>query len=248
MKSVRLQLLVTLLAIMTALGLFVAKGLPPSRPWDRVVQSDDLAQMRRHLFWGCDPDTNIFYGTRALHYAAGNGSAESVKLLLDARANVHIEDEDFFTPLHAAVYTRALNPTVVRMLLAAGADPAAEALGVSPLHLLLRGTFPWHTSAVPWESKVGEEDIETVVRLLIERGAPVNAQCFSGTTYGGRAEVETPLLLALISGHSAIARLLVESGADVNAGWKWPGSPLQAAEESGDWKMVELLRRHGGTE
>ena len=47
-----------------------------------------------------------------------------------------------------------------------------------------------------------------IAKLLIEKGADVNAQ-------GG--DYKTALHAASLRGHEAIARLLIEKGADVNA-------------------------------
>jgi ankyrin repeat protein len=62
-----------------------------------------------------------------------------------------------------------------------------------------------------------------VVRLLLDRGANVNAQ---GGRYG------SALQAALYGGHESVVRLLVERGADVNAQGGEYGNALQ----DGRWK------------
>ena len=54
-----------------------------------------------------------------LHFAARDGYADVVKLLLDADANPN--DKDSWTPLHSAGINREAR--VEQMLLAAGGDP-----------------------------------------------------------------------------------------------------------------------------
>jgi ankyrin repeat protein len=60
----------------------------------------------------------------ALHFAVAKGSAQEVKLLLDAGAQVDPRDVRGMTPLMLAVSTDRANPEIVRMLLAKGADPS----------------------------------------------------------------------------------------------------------------------------
>jgi ankyrin repeat protein len=65
-----------------------------------------------------------FGNLTALHMAAASGSAEEVKLLLDAGAPVDPRDVRGMTPLMFAVSTDRPNADIVRMLLAKGADPS----------------------------------------------------------------------------------------------------------------------------
>lgn len=70
-----------------------------------------------------------------LHYASGIGSAEAVKMLVEAGSKVDAGDKDGYTPLHiAAGYMHA---DVVKELVAAGADVEKEdKTGRSPLNLV----------------------------------------------------------------------------------------------------------------
>ncbi|KAJ7481671.1 ankyrin repeat-containing domain protein [Mycena latifolia] len=71
-----------------------------------------------------------------------------------------------------------------------------------------------------------------VVKLLIEHGADVNAQCGS-------------ILQAACSfGHEDIVKLLIEHGADVNAQGGEYGSTLQLASRAGHKDIVKLLIEH----
>jgi hypothetical protein len=56
--------------------------------------------------------------------------------------------------------------------------------------------------------------------------------------------LRTPLNLAVENGHMEVAALLLDAGADVNAGGEWY-SPLYSAILFGDRELVELLLEHG---
>ena len=58
--------------------------------------------------------------------AASGGSADLIKALLDAGADVNAKDGRGMTPLMLAVATNHQNPDVIRLLIARGADAAAQ--------------------------------------------------------------------------------------------------------------------------
>ena len=74
------------------------------------------------------------------------------------------------------------------------------------------------------------------VRLLLEKGADVNAQ---GGVYG------SALQAALSGGHDQIVQRLLEKGADVNAQGGYYGSTLQAASYQGHDQIVQRLLEKG---
>jgi len=77
---------------------------------------------------------------------------------------------------------------------------------------------------------------KVVVKLLLEKGAEVEAKCDDGWT---------PLSLAADNGHEAVAKLLLEKGAEVEAkgddGW----TPLSSAVYNGHEAVVKLLLEKG---
>ena len=100
-------------------------------------------------------------------------------------------------------------------------DPGAVAPdGFTPLHL---AAFFRHPEPV---------------RLLIERGAPVNAVAANPTLL-------QPLHSAAAGGDAECVRLLVEAGADVNARQEGGFVPLHAAAQNGDEAALELLLAAG---
>jgi hypothetical protein len=83
-----------------------------------------------------------------------------------------------------------------------------------------------------------KSDNEATVRLLLDRGADVNAQ---GGYYGNALQAA-----AQRSGNEATVRLLLDRGADVNAQGGCYGNALQAAaERSGNEATVRLLLDRG---
>ncbi|KAF8497808.1 ankyrin repeat protein [Russula emetica] len=76
----------------------------------------------------------------------------------------------------------------------------------------------------------------SVLRLLLERGADINAQ-----NRGGR----TPLHFASITGKLEAVRLLLKHGADVEAKDNDRMTALQEAAEEGHDEVVKLLRERG---
>jgi ankyrin len=77
-----------------------------------------------------------------------------------------------------------------------------------------------------------------VARLLLERGADVNA--YADNDLGVR-----PLNSAAAAGRRDVARILLEHGADPNAPTKSGFTPLDAAHENGDDELGEILQAHG---
>jgi len=121
--------------------------------------------------------------------ALRNGDSAAVRRLLAAKTALHATDESGASPLmYAALYG---DVSTMRLLLDQGADPNhADNSGATPLM--------W---AVPDEAKV---------RLLLDRGATVNAT----SKFTGR----TPLLIAAGKpGASSVVRLLLQKGADPKA-------------------------------
>jgi len=74
--------------------------------------------------------------------------------------------------------------------------------------------------------------------LLVEHGADVNA--FADNDLGVH-----PLNSAAAARRPEVAAILLEHGADPNAPTRGGFTPLDAARESGDEKLAELLRSHG---
>ncbi len=79
---------------------------------------------------------------------------------------------------------------------------------------------------------------EEIVAVLLARGADASTPSRNDMRV-------TPLNSAVAAGHSAIARTLVEAGADIHAKQRHGWTPLHAAAEHGDRDLVAFLLARG---
>ena len=141
-------------------------------------------------------------GRTALHYAAGCGHKDIVKLLLAKGAAVNEHADTGYTPLHVA--SGRSQRDIAELLVARGADVNAQDL---------RGT-PLHAAAIQGDADMAE--------FLVRHGGDVKATNSLG---------ETPLhsvsaVIMRTKGHQLIAKLLLSKGADINAVSKSGITPL----------------------
>ena len=123
---------------------------------------------------------------------------------------------DGFSALHLAAFFR--RPAIAARLLELGADPSAPSrnpMGVAPLH-----------SA----AAAGSVD---VCRLLLERGAPVDAL---------QPEGYTALMSAAQQGNAELAELLLAHGASPDLQGANGQTPVTLAEENGHHDLAASLR------
>jgi F-type H+-transporting ATPase subunit beta len=103
--------------------------------------------------------------------------------------------------------------------------------------LTFAGVLPFPTRATPLLTAV-ERDDEAMVRRLLEHGAATDGAC-------GCATGESPLWAAVLLRRPAIARVLLEAGADPNAAAATRSAPLHVAAMRGERELVRLLLAHG---
>lgn len=163
-------------------------------------------------------------GRTALHWAASSGARDIVQYLIGMKAQVDKQDQSGWTPLHIAA--SAGNEEIVVDLLGAGADiKKTNDKGLTALHY----------AASRSRIEIG--------KLLVQRGADINARdkanqlpLHRAATTGSAAFISlllhppegspkprlntgdrignTPLHLAMESGHAEAAVMLIEAGAD----------------------------------
>jgi ankyrin repeat protein len=161
-----------------------------------------------------------------LYYAALCGIRDLVECLLDAHPqDLNTQGGYYKTPLLAALGKEHLN--IALFLLERGADvepqggPGQTALYVASSH-----------------------GYAELVHSLLDRGADLNAVCDDWDEDGYDVKL-TPLLVALKMGRLEIARLLLESGADVERRGSPGPNALYMASSHGHAEFVRLLLDRG---
>ncbi|MGW1958397.1 ankyrin repeat domain-containing protein [Streptomyces sp. NPDC001920] len=161
--------------------------------------------------------------TDQLACAAGNGDVNLVTQLLGDGAEVDTPSSEGRTALDLAAC--AGHTGVVRVLLAAGADPQQKAGEYDESTPLCLAAMHGHRA---------------VVQVLLEAGATTGAQ--------GRMR-STPLVLAATtteSGHPQTVDVLLHHGADINGAMK-DKTPLEWAAAFGQVRMLRHLLARGAT-
>jgi ankyrin repeat protein len=214
-----------------------------------VVRAGDARRTRELLGQGAAPNAGFSDGEgysdkTALMYAAEGGHAAVIRELLAAGADLRVRDR-FVSPDDGGGETaleyaiRARNHEAARLLLDAGADINAMGGGYTPLMIAVRkrdqplvrfllelGADPNRASKVcsPLELAVDGDQPE-IVALLLRAGANPN--------WGDAHFSVTPLIQAAEKGRLECARLLVQTGADVNQADSLGRTPLIVAAERG---------------
>ena len=147
-----------------------------------------------------------------LHQVAADGDIDQVRMLISKGADVNAENEEKKTPLHYAAQTGKME--VVQMLVEAGADVNAM------------GNNDWPPLCI-----AAENNHIAIAEYLIAHGANVNAP-----------EGRTTLQEAPYSSSIEMVKLLIDKGADVNAG---PWTALHGAVDEGRSDIAELLIQNG---
>jgi len=206
-----------------------------------------LEIMEALLESGADVKASNRRKATALHWAISDPG--KVKLLLMKGTDVDAKSVDGRTPLHTA----AALPTgaaVVKLLLEVGADVEARSItGTTPLFgavaagvditrlLLDKGANPNAVSQTGQTPLMATRSSD-IVSLLVARGADVKARSKRG---------ETALADVVGRGDLEAARLLLDTGADVNAVDYRGYTPLMHATQydRDALEIVRLLLAHG---
>lgn len=133
-------------------------------------------------------------GNHAIHRFARNGRMDIVAELLDRGVDIHLKGSDGNSILHNAVASGRRD--LVTLLLDRGANlEARNKYSYKPIH---------------W---VADSDDLEMMALLIGRGAKFDVKTSASFII---TEMRTPLYLAIENHHEAMARYLIEQGADPN--------------------------------
>jgi ankyrin repeat protein len=188
-----------------------------------------------------DPNIVDTQGRTALMAAAASGDASTVDTLLNGGANPTATDAGHGSPMtYAAADGRA---AVMEVLQKHGLKPNAGdfALAAAGCHAdaakiaLASGVNVNGTAGeiVPLLSAAGAGCLE-VARLLIDRGANVNARDRDGWT---------PLIKAAQAGHAEMVQLLLDHGADMRAADNDGRTAWMLAAVGGHNDIAEIFKR-----
>ncbi|HZL57949.1 MAG TPA: ankyrin repeat domain-containing protein [Bryobacteraceae bacterium] len=226
----------------------------------RAIRANDLKSLAAMSKSGV-ADVRDRLDETPLHYAAVYGSAEAVRILLEAGADPNARNRAQATPLIYAAYS--LEKT--RLLVEKGGDVnAKESAGATPLwvaagvegndktvrYLIDKGADlkMLHSTGADFLMRAaGHEDVKTI-RLLLDRGFDTHRADQSG---------ETSLTEAVSCDSGDKARMLIEAGSNVNAFTTDAGSvkngpidafgvtPLMFAATCGDTALASALLKTG---
>ena len=218
-------------------------------PLSLACTNANAAVVRALLAAGADANAAVASGENVLMTCARTGNVDAVEALLAAGARV--DAKEFSERQSALMWAVAQRHTaVVRVLIEHGADVQARST-VRRLVISRRlqselkygelgrsyGTDAQETDVggfTPLLFAARHGDIESA-RLLLAAGASINDTAPDGSSV---------LVVAVYSGHGALAKFLLEEGANSNAaavGY----TALHAAVMTGDLDVVEALLAHG---
>lgn len=156
-------------------------------------------------------------GFTPLFLAVQNDHLETVKVLLEAKANVNaVDKERGASPVHLAASNNYL--PLMELLFQNGANPNATASnGLTPTHMAV------------------SEGYTSAVKLLLDSKADIHQQDNEG---------RTPLVHSIMGNHPWVAALLMQRGADLrpdNDGV----SPVDIVKEHSLGHMAGMFQRYG---
>ena len=243
----------------------------PDLVWQRGTNGNDLLGMARDpglvrllLERGADPDRGNDYGWTPIHQAGYSNRRDLAGTLLAAGARTDLFARgDGGTPLVVALFwghrevvdLLGREPANLRVAAGLGDAGAIRALAGTPAAGADRGFYRPHGGFPAWAPSddpqevldealvwAAKSDRATVLELLVELGARVEADPYRGT----------PLVWAAANGRVESIRALVALGADPNgrSSFGGPGhgegvAPLHLAAQAGRRAAVEALLELG---
>lgn len=199
-------------------------------------------------------------GVTATHVAAQGGHLQSVKMLIEANADVTVLDDEERSPLLLAV--KGNHGDVASALVEGGADPNTPYVDdEGESHNLLLDSIIVENSdfallLISKGADIYSEDEHKVTTLLqaSHRGMVDVVRALISKHGGGDKkgwldsasdQGITPLIASCSEGHAEVAKLLIDAKADVNAKDKDQTNSLMAAAARGHTDIVELLLKSG---
>jgi len=220
-----------------------------------AAREGDVESARMLVAAGADVNALAGDAKNALGLAIFNGNYEVASYLIDAKSNVNQADTQRFTPLYWAVDRRNMETApnfpwmvtadplpLIKKLLDAGANP--NALVQNTPRARMREGSPRIVFATPLMRAAFAGDVE-LTKLLLSHGADPKIISNDGETMLAAA-----CGLAFIQGYHRgrpaaerleVVKTFVELGVDVNQADDYGITPLMAAANMGDTKMIQYL-------
>ena len=188
----------------------------------RAAALGSIADVKKLISCGANPDDQTRRGRSAFHYASENGHGEIVALLIKSGAQVDLLNKWGRTALHYAASKHRAD--CLQILINSGADPNKQDID--------RQTPLYHAVAASVRPQ-GEDKVRDTVLFLISGGASADLPDKSGIT---------PLHVAAELGNTQICIHLIKEGkARVNALDQHGATPLHYAVYQGHWQVAEVL-------
>lgn len=183
-------------------------------------------------------------GRSLLYIAASKGFKKISQILIQAGANIDLENKLGATPLLTAAFLG--HKEICQFLIQAKANIDKENNGeTTPLDAAIcQGHKDICKMLIEARADVNKEDKgknsplifsindNVICQMLIEAGANVNKENEMG---------DSPLLLAADKGHVKVCKVLIEARADVNKANKTGNTPLIVAADKGHKEICKLL-------
>jgi quinoprotein dehydrogenase-associated probable ABC transporter substrate-binding protein len=177
---------------------------------------------------GADPNRPAEDGMTPLVAAAMRDHVPSVKALLEAGANVEQPGPEGFRPLALAIAESKYE--VAKALIEGGADVsvASGQDGLTPLMLIAAQTGPAEGARfLPGSTRPSD-----IAKILIERGADINAQSKSGIT---------ALMVAATHNSAPMIGFLMDAGADPSVKNNLGLTASDVAEKNGNLEAAQAI-------
>ena len=198
---------------------------------DANLQSKKVEARKQYGLNAKVKTNGVIGGMTALVLAAREGALESVRALVEAKADLNGTTGDGSSAMLVAIQNGHYD--VARYLVEQGADVnLANSKGWNPLYLAIKNRN-LETGTIPVPN--GDQAMD-FIKLLLDRGVNVNARLSANTEIrnGQRAtwlneNGATPFLRAALCGDVEVMKLLLSHGADPNIATNDHTTPLMAA-------------------
>jgi len=200
---------------------------------------------QRHVTAEGRPKNMDSGGFTPLLYAARENCMDCVDVLLAHGADIDLADPDGVSPLHLAIMNA--NWDLAGQLIEAGADVNQwDMYGAAPLFTII-GNYTRRDGGRAAIDPLNETEGETILRMLLERGANPNMQLFfrpAGVRGSTNTRGSTPLIRAANNGDMDMVQLLLEHGADPTLYMADRQTPIHAvlAGRASEGQALEFVR------